>query len=298
MPWRRARAAAPVRVSVLMRVLAGEGPCVRALAGVAPRPAVPRREIVAAAVPPAAAPLRALYAPAIRVVELDVDHGLAGAYERCRAQAAGEFLLLLAPGETLASSAFAKAVSALDGSEGTPVVYADEDHSTMAVRITRPFSGPTGRPSTFSRLSTSIAPSSRAGWRSTRSGASAPDYDPVPEWDLLLRLSELGRPFAHVARCSSTAPGSGGTAWRRADPALIAAGQRAVAERLPPAGNRGRGGAPGHRRDVPRAPDRASHPAGEPGRAVSRRGPSSSSGCVRSVPPPRWSRAARNRPRG
>src|SRR5438034_5543975 len=116
------QAAAPVRVSVLMRVLAGEGPAVaRSLASLRSQ-RLRDWEIVAAATPPAAASLRALHASEMRVVELDVDQGPAVAYERCRALAAGELLVLLAPGETLAPFAFAKAVTLLDGSEDAPVV--------------------------------------------------------------------------------------------------------------------------------------------------------------------------------
>ena len=129
---RRVRAAAPVRVSVLMRVLVGEGPAVaRSLASLR-RQRLRDWEIVAAATPPAAAALWALDAPEIRVVELDVDRSPAGAYERCRAHAAGDLLLLLIPGETLAPSALATAVALLDGSEDTPVVYADEDRIDAA----------------------------------------------------------------------------------------------------------------------------------------------------------------------
>jgi len=61
-------------------------------------------------------------------------------------------------------------------------------------------------------------------------GGLRADYDPVPEWDLLLRLSELGRPFAHIRDVLFHRPGEAGKAWRPADPALIAAGRRAVAD--------------------------------------------------------------------
>src|SRR5438876_3171590 len=124
---RRVRTAAPVRVSVLMRALAGEGAAVaRSLASLRSQ-RLRDWEIVTAATPPAAASLRALHASEMRVVELDVDQGPAVAYERCRAHAAGELLVLLAPGETLAPSALQKAVTLLESSDDTAVVYADED---------------------------------------------------------------------------------------------------------------------------------------------------------------------------
>jgi len=213
-----------------MRVLAGEGPAVaRSLASLR-RQRLRDWEIVAAATPPAAASLPALHAPEIRVVELDVDQGPAGAYERCRALAAGEFLLLLVPGETLAPSALAKAVTLLDGSEDAPVVYADEDCIGAAGSHHTPFLRPDWSPDyLLSALYIDRAFFVRRAAVDAAGGFRA-DYDPVPEWDLLLRLSELGRPFAHVREVLFHRPGEPGKAWRPADPALIAAGRRAVAD--------------------------------------------------------------------
>ena len=213
-----------------MRVLAGEGPAVaRSLASLR-RQRLRDWEIVAAGTPPAAASLPALHAPEIRVVELDVDQGPAGAYERCRALAAGEFLLLLVPGETLAPSALAKAVTLLDGSEDAPVVYADEDCIGAAGSHHTPFLRPDWSPDyLLSALYIDRAFFVRRAAVDAAGGFRA-DYDPVPEWDLLLRLSELGRPFAHVREVLFHRPGEPGKAWRPADPALIAAGRRAVAD--------------------------------------------------------------------
>jgi GT2 family glycosyltransferase len=187
-------------------------------------------EIVAAGTPPAS-PLRALHAPEIRVVELDVDQSLAGAYERCRAHAAGDVLLLLVPGETLAPSALAKAVTLLDGSEDTtPVAYADEDCISAAGSHHTPFLRPDWSPDyLLSALYIDRAFFVRRAAVDAVGGLRA-GYDPVPEWDLLLRLSELGRPFAHVRQVLFHRPGEPGRAWRPADPALIAAGRRAVAD--------------------------------------------------------------------
>src|SRR2546428_8678014 len=113
---RRVSAAAPVRVSVLMRVLVGEGPAVaRSLASLRSQ-RLREWEIVAAATSPAAAALRTLDAPEIRVVELDVDRSPAGAYERCHAHAAGDLLPLLIPGRTLAAPALATALARTDRS--------------------------------------------------------------------------------------------------------------------------------------------------------------------------------------
>src|SRR5437762_12740408 len=223
------QAAAPVRVSVLMRVLAGEGPAVaRSLASLRSQ-RLRDWEIVAAATPPAAASLRALLASGIRVVELDVDQGPAASYERCRALAAGELLLLLAPGETLAPFAFAKAVTLLDGSEA-PVVYADEDTIDAAGSHHTPFLRPDWSPDyLLSALYIDRAFFARRAAVDAVGGLRA-DYDPVPEWDLLLRLSEPGRPFVHVREVLFHRPGEPGKAWRPADPALIAAGRRAVAD--------------------------------------------------------------------
>src|SRR5439155_2110068 len=195
MPRRRLRAAAPVRVSVLMRVCAGDGPAVaRSLASLRSQ-RLRDWEIVVAATPPAAAPLRA---PGIRLVELDVDHRPAVDYERCRAHAAGDFLLLLVPVETLAPSTLAKAVSAFDGSESTPVVYADEDRIDAAGSHHAPFLRPDWSPDyLLSALYIDRAFFVRRAAVDAVGGLRA-DYDPVPEWDLLLRLSELGRPFAHI----------------------------------------------------------------------------------------------------
>src|SRR5207244_3566336 len=120
------------------------------------------------------------------------------AYERCRALAAGEFLLLLVPGETLAPSALAKAVTLLDGSEDAPVVYADEDCIGAAGSHHTPFLRPDWSPDyLLSALYIDRAFFVRRAAVDAAGGFRA-DYDPVPEWDLLLRLSELGRPFAHV----------------------------------------------------------------------------------------------------
>ena len=227
---RRFRAAAPVRVSVLMRVLAGEGPAVaRSLASLRSQ-RLRDWEIVAAATSPAAAALRTLDAPEIRIVELDVDRSLAGAYEHCRAHAAGDLLLLLVPGETLAPSALAKAVTLLNGSEDAPVVYADEDRIGAAGSQHTPFLRPDWSPDyLLSALYIDRAFFARRAAVDAVGGLRA-DYDPVPEWDLLLRLSELGRPFAHIREVLFHRPGEPGEAWRPADPALIAAGRRAVAD--------------------------------------------------------------------
>ena len=210
-----------------MRVLPGHAPAVaRSLASLRSQ-RLRDWEIVVAATPPAAAPLRA---PGIRLVELDVDHGPAAAYERCRAHAAGDFLLLLVPGETLAPSALAKAVSTLDGSESTPVVYADEDRVDAAGSRHAPFLRPDWSPDyLLSALYIDRAFFVRRAAVDAVGGLRA-DYDPVPEWDLLLRLSELGRPFAHIREVLFHRPGEAGKTWRPADPALIAAGRRAVAD--------------------------------------------------------------------
>src|SRR5437870_1501116 len=230
MPRRRVRAAAPVRVSVLMRVLVGEGPAVaRSLASLRSQ-RLREWEIVAAATSPAAAALRTLDAPEIRVVELDVDRSPAGAYERCRAHAAGDLLLLLIPGETLAPSALATAVALLDGSEDTPVVYADEDRIDAAGSHHAPFLRPDWSPDyLLSALYIDRAFFARRAAVDAIGGVRA-EYDPVPEWDLLLRLSELGRAFVHIREVLFHRPGEPGEAWRPADPALIAAGRRAVAD--------------------------------------------------------------------
>ena len=213
-----------------MRVLAGEGASVaRSLASLRSQ-RLRNWEIVAAAAPAAAGPLRALLAPEIRVVELGVDQGPAGAYESCRAHAAGEFLVLLAPGETLAPSALAKAVSLLDASADTAVVYADEDRVDAAGSHHMPFLRPDWSPEyLLSALYVDRAFLVRKAALDGIGGLRA-EYDPAPEWDLLLRLGELGRPFAHVREVLFHRPGEPGKAWRPPDPELIAAGRRAVAD--------------------------------------------------------------------
>src|SRR5207244_5444485 len=59
-------------------------------------------------------------------------------------------------------------------------------------------------------------------------GGFRAEFDPVPEWDLLLRLAERGRPFARLAEKMLHRPGEPGDPWRVPDAALIAAGRRAV----------------------------------------------------------------------
>jgi GT2 family glycosyltransferase/glycosyltransferase involved in cell wall biosynthesis len=223
--WVGARAR--VRASILMRVLPDDaGEVARSLASL--RQQSPGWEIVIAAPPDSAESVRALAAAEIRVIELPLETGEAAAYERCSAEAVGDFLLLLAPGETLARGALASATRVLDAATDTAVVYADEDRIDAAGSHHTPFLRPDWSPTyLLSALYVDRAFVVRRAAVEAVGGFRS-EYDPVPEGDLLLRLSEAG-PFAHIREVLFHRPGERGSPWRAADPTAIAAGRRAVA---------------------------------------------------------------------
>src|SRR5262249_46974400 len=129
-----------MRVSVLMAVAAlDRAALARSLGSLRAQEPMEWELVVSG---PAAAVLADVREPGLRVVEGSAKDGVAAAYERCRARAHGDFLVLLAPGDTLAPSALARAVAVLDADPGTDLVYADEDRVDPAGAHHTPFFRP------------------------------------------------------------------------------------------------------------------------------------------------------------
>lgn len=168
-------------------------------------------------------------ASGVRIAETPGGGGRAAAYQACLAQAAGRYVCLLEPGEELEPRGVARAIRLLERDPGLDLVYGDEDRvAATGVRHT-PFLRPDWSPDyLLGALYVERAFVVRRD-RLLAAGGFRPEYDPAPEWDLLLRVTEKGG-VVRLPEVLVHRPGEPRAPWREADPARVAAGARAVAE--------------------------------------------------------------------
>jgi len=129
----------------------------------------------------------------VRVVEVAPAAGRAARYAACLARAGGRYLCLLETGETLEPETVVQAIRLLDGEPTIDLVYGDEDRVSAAGLRHSPFLRPGWSPDyLLSALYVERAFIARRATVETLGGFRA-EYDPAPEWDLLVRIAARGR---------------------------------------------------------------------------------------------------------
>jgi O-antigen biosynthesis protein len=124
--------------------------------------------------------------------------GIATALNTALADARGEFVVLLWPGDELAPRALAKVGEALRGEPEADFIYGDEERLDAGSRRARAFFKPDWAPERFLAQPYALGPSVLRRTVLIEAGGFDQEFAAALEWDAVLRVTERARTVLHV----------------------------------------------------------------------------------------------------